>query len=53
MSLKKIEWGDIPNDINVKEKDDLGKWIECNLCHIKNMYYISILFHRVGYTAKV
>ena len=25
----------IPNDIYVKEKDDLGKLIECNLCHIK------------------
>ena len=32
---QKIEWDDIPNDIYIKQKDDLGKWIECNLCHIK------------------
>ena len=35
MPLKKIEWGDIPNEIYVKEKDDLRKWIECNICHLK------------------
>ena len=35
MPLKKLEWGDIPKEIYIKEKDDLGKWIECNICHIK------------------
>ena len=35
MTLKKTEWGDIPNDIYVKDKDDLGKWIECTICHVK------------------
>ena len=35
MPLKKLEWGDVPKEMYVKEKDELGKWIECNVCHVK------------------
>ena len=35
MPLKKLEWGDIPKEMYVKEKDQLEKWIECNICHVK------------------
>ena len=35
MPLKKIDWRDIANDIYIKDKDDLGKWIECVICHVK------------------
>ena len=35
MPLKKVDWGDIPNDTYVKDKDDLGKWIECVICDVK------------------
>ena len=31
--LKKIEWGDVPNEEPVKEKDYAAKWIEYNICH--------------------
>ncbi len=33
MPPKKIEWGDVPNEEHVKEKESAGKWIECNVCH--------------------
>ena len=35
MPLKKTDWGDITNIVYVKDKDDLGKWIECVICHVK------------------
>ena len=35
MPLKKLEWGDIPNENYVKNKDVLGKWIECVICDVK------------------
>ena len=35
MPPKKVDWGDIPNDVYVKDKDHLGKWIECDICNIK------------------
>ena len=35
MPLKKVDWGDIPNDIYVKDEDDFGKWIECIICDVK------------------
>ncbi len=36
MPPKKIEWGDIPKEEHVKEKDSSGKWIECYVCQQVN-----------------
>ena len=34
MPPKKFQWKDIPHQNHVKNKDDLGKWIECAICNI-------------------
>ena len=35
MPYKKNAWGDIPHESYVKDKDDNGRWIVCDLCDIK------------------
>ena len=35
MPFKKVEWGDIPHETYVKDKDIMGKWIECDICNVK------------------
>ena len=35
MSLKKVEWSDIPNIDCVKDRDLFGTWIECKICDEK------------------
>ena len=35
MPFKRVEWGDIPHDTYIKNKDTLGRWIECDICDVK------------------
>ena len=35
MPYKKNEWGDIPHETYVRDKDVMGRWIVCNICNIK------------------
>ena len=35
MSLKKIDWGDVPNIEHVKEQDVFGTWIQRSICDVK------------------
>ena len=35
MPPKKIKWGEIPNESEIKEKDRNGKWIRCKLCDVR------------------
>ena len=35
MAPKKITWGDLPNVIEVQDKDVNGKWIHCKTCNVK------------------
>ena len=34
-AFKKNEWCDIPHNTYVKDKDIMGKWIECDICNVK------------------
>ena len=35
MPPKKIKWGEIPNESEIKEKDYNGKWIHCKICYVR------------------
>ena len=35
MPYKKNEWGDIPHETYVRDKDVMGRWIVCDICNIK------------------
>ena len=35
MPPRKYDWEDIPNENQVKDKDNNGKWICCKVCDIK------------------
>ena len=35
MPPKKIKWGEIPNESEIKEKDYNGKWICCKICDVR------------------
>ena len=35
MPFKKLELDEIPDDVYIKDKDHMGKWIECDICDVK------------------
>ena len=50
-ALEKIEWGDIPHETYVKDKDILGKWIKCDIEMPKSILDLNFASQNGTHTA--